>query len=141
MEDLEIADVLAALPDVGYLPGERAAAPFEDPVIGTRTLAVLVEDPGTSALLVDRSAGDVVLLDPDGELRPVNASLPQFVACARAFEEACREADEREASGDGQALEALGQRTREAFARIDRSAVASDEQLWSVRAEELGRGL
>jgi hypothetical protein len=141
MDDPQIASALASLPDVTPLSGEFEAPPFKDRVIGTRVLAVLSDDPGICALLVDRSTGEVVLLDPEGRVQAVNASLPQFVACAQAFERACREADALEATHDDHALDELGHRTRDAFAAIDRSAVASDEQLWSVRAEELGVGL
>ena len=140
MDDHELVDELTSLPAVPYLEGDLRSAPFEDRVVAGRMTAVILEDPGIYALLVDRETGEVVISDPDGVLHPVNSSLRQFVACARAFEHACREADTLD-DDSRRRLEALGDSTLLTFAKIDPSAVTGENQLWSVRAEELGYGL
>jgi SUKH-4 immunity protein len=119
--------------------GRWRTPPFPDRVIGDRTIAVVCEDPGISALGVDRDGGQVLLVAPDGEPLLVNRSVGRLAACAEVLRGALREA--RRAEDDDEELEAIAARTLAAFAEVDPDAVRDENQVWSVAAEELGYGM
>jgi hypothetical protein len=79
--DEEIVEASAALAPIGFrkVPVEgrwMKNRPFRERVVGEQTTAVVCEDLDILAVVVDRSSGEVLLVDPDGAIHLVNRSLP-----------------------------------------------------------------
>nr|WP_243745340.1 SUKH-4 family immunity protein [Streptomyces hainanensis] len=135
MDDRRIADALEQREPVPY-PGTWLPAPFPE----RSGHAVIAQDPGLSALAVDRATGHVRLLAEDGGAPPelVNSTVRALVDCSRAYAEAAaREID----ADDEDAGDALTDALLERFRAIDPAAVDRENAFWSVAAEELGYGI
>ena len=148
LSDDEIATALDPLRPLGYgkvpIEGSWSAPPFADRVVDDRTMAVVCEDVGISALLVDRGNGQVWIIDPDGSGQLVNRSLQQLVECSRLYQDACREVDSVTAGGfvnNEKISRAIAAKARTRFEQVDPDAVRGPNQLWSVFIEELGYGM
>ncbi|MDT0321108.1 SUKH-4 family immunity protein [Streptomyces millisiae] len=139
MDDTRITEALVGRERVPY-PGSWLTAPFVERAVGGRTYAVVADDPGLSALAVDRATGQVWLLADGDEVELVNSSLRALVACSRAYAEAALDAahldDEDEDAGD-ELTDALLAR----LAALDEVATDDENAFWSVAAEELGYGI
>lgn len=139
MDDTRITEALVGRARVPY-PGGWLPAPFAERTVGGRTYAVVADDPGLSALAVDRATGQLWLLAEDDEAELVNSSLQALVACSRAYAEAVLDAahldDEDEDAGD-ELTDALLAR----LAALDEAATDDENAFWSVAAEELGYGI
>jgi SUKH-4 immunity protein len=142
--DDAIEAVLGPLRPITYrhvpCAGDWNPPPFDDRVINGRTVAVVCEDPGLQAMVVDREDGRVLHVDPDNRLWLVNASVAHFLACARAHERAVRQADQTDEEDDD-AFAALEQRLLADFAEI---YAASDEDInwfWLVAVDTLRYGI
>ncbi|GGM29129.1 MULTISPECIES: SUKH-4 family immunity protein [Micromonospora] len=116
-------------------PGAWLAEPRSEP-----SGVVLAEDEGLSRLVLDPVTGTVSLVDDDGA-DLVNSSLAALVACAEAFLAAQSSAGAIDDDEADEELAALGEQLTEQFREIDPPAVAHENTLWSVAAEELGYGL
>ncbi|WP_434740181.1 SUKH-4 family immunity protein [Micromonospora sp. SH-82] len=115
-------------------PGTWLSAPRVE-----ETGTVLAVDEGLSQLVVDAETGSVHLVDDEGaEL--VNSSLAAFVACAEAYRAAQVTAGAIDEEADEE-LEALGEQLTDRFREIDPPAVADENTLWAIAAEELGYGM
>ncbi len=110
---------------------------FEERNLSRRTLAVLCDDPGVSALVVDRGSGEALSIDPDSSIVLVNSSLATLIACSTAFQRHTADAHRADSGRRASAGESL----LPEFRRIDPASVDGESQLWAIAAEELGYGL
>ncbi|WP_405730585.1 SUKH-4 family immunity protein [Streptomyces sp. NBC_01537] len=95
---------------------------------------VIADDPGVTAIVVDRDSGTVLLLDEDGE-SVLNSSPAMLVECARRYTAAVPAPD-----ADDDRWEAIG-RDLPARIRVIDPAAADGESFWAVAAEEVGYGM
>ncbi|MEU5871259.1 SUKH-4 family immunity protein [Glycomyces sp. NPDC047369] len=129
-------------------PGAVQAEPLPRASVGGREFDLIAVDPGLSAIGADRADGSVWLLPEGGDPVPVNASRAQFDACAAIYAEAAAEVERLTAEGFGDDEDdeedpgdAFTEALLERFAAVDPVAVADENGLWSVAAEELGYAL
>ena len=120
--------------------GEWKPPPFADRVVRGRPAAVICEDPGLSAMVVDREDGRVLHLDPDERPWFANSSVAHFVDCRRAWQRAGRAAARAEEGESDETLEEIEERLRAELAAIDPSA-ADQDGIWSVLVEEFSYGM
>jgi hypothetical protein len=121
--------------------GQWKPPPFPDRVIQGHPAAVICDDPGLSAMVVDREDGRVLHLDPDDRPWFANSSVAHFVDCLRAFQRAGRLADRAEAGGSDEALAEIEKRLRAELAAIDPPSIEDENGFWSACAEEFGYGM
>ncbi|WP_231931932.1 SUKH-4 family immunity protein [Micromonospora echinospora] len=132
--DREIATALIPLTtgeSIVPYPGVWADTPYE--VRAGRP--VIAEDPGLSALVVDRDRGTVLLLDGHGE-SVVNSSLAALAECARRYSAAIRTSD-----ADDESWIAIGTDLLAQIRIIDPGVADAEDSFWAVAAEELGYGM
>ncbi|MGW5312202.1 SUKH-4 family immunity protein [Nocardia thailandica] len=145
MTDSTLAAALNGLGTVPY-PGEWPAPPFGERRCGDRLLAVIADDPGISVLGVDRADGSVWILPAGGAADLVNTGVDALVACSIVYAAARAEAEAMENTfdddGDPDDEHDRGEEFADAliarFRAVDPAAVAHENTLWSVAAEELG---
>lgn len=101
-----------------------------------RDVAVLVED-AVWILGLDRATGALWAFPGDGKPSLVNTSFDAFVACCETYVATLDGGDPRSDEGE----RTLAERLLAQLRAIDPAAVADENQLWAVAAEELGYGL
>jgi hypothetical protein len=144
VNDSELVEAMERRASVPY-PGSWHAPPFPERTIGGQVFALVAVDPGLSAIGVNLADGSVWLLPEDDEPGLVNASVDAFVACSALYSEAAAEAAEFEADGsdldsdddEGDRGDAFTDALISRFEAVD-EAVADENALWPVAAEELG---
>lgn len=151
MNDAEVASLLAGCARFPY-PGMWLDSPFAERTLGGVRYALVSIDPGLSAVVLRRPDGSLWCLPEDGVPQLVNSSIEAFVAFNRAYEEAAADAAAYEGPGDGldddetvdlaeQAADSLTEALLERFGALDAEAVADENSLWHIAAEELGYGM
>jgi SUKH-4 immunity protein len=121
--------------------GEWRRPPFPDRMVNDRVTAVICEDPGLSAIVVDREDGQVLHLDPDERPWMMNSSVGQLVACARAYQRALRAAFLAESGESDDAIEKIEERLRAEIAGIDAPCIENENWIWPVVADEFLNGM
>jgi hypothetical protein len=121
--------------------GEWKRPPFPDRVVNGRATAVICEDPGLSAIVVDREDGRVLQLDPDERPWMMNSSVVQLVACARAYQRALRAAFLAESGESDDAIDEIVERLRAEIAGIDAPSIENENWLWLAIADEFSSGM
>jgi SUKH-4 immunity protein len=124
--------------------GEWKRPPFPDRVVKGRATAVICEDPGLSAIVVDRDDGHVLQLDPDERPWMMNSSVAQLVACARAYQRAQRAAflaESGESDESDESDEKIEERLRAEIAAIDAPSIENENWIWPAIVQEFSFGM
>jgi hypothetical protein len=140
--DQQIADCLAPL-DLAKMPieGEWRKAPYPHRTVGGRELAVLLDDPGLQALVVDRSTGEVLQVEVEStEFDLVNRTLAQFGESAAIYLDAHWDAESIDEDDDA-ALAENGEQALAAIRAVDPDAVRYGYLFWAVATENLRYGV